>query len=257
MFFKHDKSPSKPVLGEISASSSPIDARDVRPKTPKRISENISSIAKAAVSGDTDRLITQLQNELKIKESMIASMSNKIERLEDETRNLPFNNVLKRQHPISTVTHQINDKGAVAHAKIGTRGSIMTENVLQAIAEAITTKSPTQLIAEKFVHVFQNPLEVENMSYMQSSKFSTDLMTLCMDLEIMLESEPRCLFLQSPVRPCAIFCDASSIIRALYIITSSISLSPLHISLAGHETVSRIFNIHLTCTIILTSRTVI
>ena len=37
------------------------------------------------------------------------------------------------------------------------------------------------------------------MSYLQSSKFSSDLITLCITLETLLEDELRCLLLQSPV----------------------------------------------------------
>ena len=53
------------------------------------------------------------------------------------------------------------------------------------------------IYTEKFIQIFQNP--VEYMSYLQSSKFSSDLITLCITLETLLEEELRCLLLQSPV----------------------------------------------------------
>ena len=72
---------------------------------------------------------------------------------------------------------------------------MLTENILKATSEPI--KSEIQIVAVKFLQVFQNPSE--HMSYLQSAKFATDLINVCMDLETVLEAEPRCKFLQSPV----------------------------------------------------------
>lgn len=148
-------------------------------------------------TSEKDRLINQLRHDLQIKESVISSLGNKIERIEDELRNHKSigEDINKRHHPISTVTHVIQDKGVVSQARVGTRGSVMTENILQTIQDV--EKTEAHFIAEKFVKVFSNP--VEHMSYLQSSKFSSDLITLCMELETVLENEPRCLFMQSPV----------------------------------------------------------
>ena len=141
--------------------------------------------------------IKMLKQELQLKESVINSLGNKIERIEDELRHKTpgSEDITKRHHPISTITHVVQDKGVVSQARVGTRGSVMTENILQTIPEI--EKTEAQFIAEKFVKVFSNP--VEHMAYLQSSKFSSDLITLCMELETVLENEPRCLFLQSPV----------------------------------------------------------
>jgi len=137
-----------------------------------------------------------LRQELQLKESVISSLGNKIERIEDELRNKKSSeDITKRHHPIATVTHVIQDKGVVSQARVGTRGSVMTENILQTIPEV--EKTEAHLIAEKIVKVFSNP--VEHMAYLQSSRFSSDLITLCMELETVLENEPRCLFMQSPV----------------------------------------------------------
>ena len=89
----------------------------------------------------------------------------------------------------------IQEKGKIVQTKMGTRGSVETEHLLQAMTDPVKTEA--QNIALKFIQVFQNP--VEHMSYLESTKFSNDLMTVCMELETILENEPRCLFMQSPV----------------------------------------------------------
>jgi hypothetical protein len=93
------------------------------------------------------------------------------------------------------VSHIIQEKGKVVQSKVGTRGSILTANILEAIPEP--TKSDAQTIAQRFVQVFQSP--VEHIDYLQSKQFGTDLIAVCESIEAMLEDEPRCIFMQSPV----------------------------------------------------------
>lgn len=156
---------------------------------------------------DRDNLIQQLQNELLLKDSMINALSSKVARLEDEAGNVtPMDqescgeahgkHVMKRSHPLSTVTHIVANEGKVTKSKVGTRGSILTTNILEALPDQ--NKSDVESIAEKFIDVFQNP--IENMMYMQSAEFAQDLMKVCLAVEEMLESESRCIFMQSPVR---------------------------------------------------------
>jgi diadenosine tetraphosphatase ApaH/serine/threonine PP2A family protein phosphatase len=160
---------------------------------------------------EKDSLIQQLQNELLLKESMINALSSKVARLEDESGVAPMDEedesnpnatataasaqVMKRSHPLSCVTHIVGTEGKVTKAKVGTRGSILTTNILEAMPDE--TKSDAQGLAEKFVEVFQNP--VEYMTYLQSAEFAHDLMKVCLAVEEMLEAESRCIFMQSPV----------------------------------------------------------
>ena len=52
-------------------------------------------------------------------------------------------------------------------------------------------------MAERFLKVFQNPDEF--IHYLSSEEFADDLALVCASVCNILESEPRCSFLQSPV----------------------------------------------------------
>jgi hypothetical protein len=74
-----------------------------RSKMSRRLSEETSfPTLPEKERTEVENLIGQLQNELKIKESVIASLENRIDRLDDES------SVVKRHHPISTVTHMVS-----------------------------------------------------------------------------------------------------------------------------------------------------
>ncbi len=141
------------------------------------------------------KIIDQLHNEAKIKDAAIAALTAKVDRLEDEKRSAEFSSGVKRRyHPISTISNVINDNGR-QRVKVGTRGSILTTNILQALN--VPKKSPADIIAEKFVKVFQNP--VDHITYLSSSTFATDLIQVCNAVSEIMEAQPRCLFMQSPV----------------------------------------------------------
>lgn len=139
--------------------------------------------------------VESLQNELRIKDAAIAALSAKVDRLEDDKRLKDLEGMVKRRHrPVATVSHLINDNGR-QKVKMGTRGSMLTQNILEAMNEP--SRSPAQGIAEKFVQAFQDP--VKFISYLQSEAFAHDLMTACRAVTEVFEQSPRCVFLQSPV----------------------------------------------------------
>lgn len=72
------------------------------------------------------------------------------------------------------MSNLINDNGR-QKVKVGTRGSLLTHNILEALTEA--KKTEIQNIADKFLKVFQNP--VNYLSYLQSDAFATELMQVC------------------------------------------------------------------------------
>ena len=143
--------------------------------------------------------VAQLKNELKMKEAMITTLSSKVASLEDDAKNnnrpKEGNHIVKRLHPVSSKSFIISDKGT-DESKIGTRGSLLTNNILEAL-EPENHKTRAQNIAEKFVKVFQSP--VEHLDYLQSKEFASDLMEVTHTVCRLLEDEPRCLFMQSPV----------------------------------------------------------
>jgi hypothetical protein len=157
------------------------------PRTGKRSS---------AKSKESDsHIIETLQNELKIKDAAIAALSAKVERLEDEKRLNELESMVKRRHkPVATVAHLINDDGR-QKVRMGTRGSILTQNILQSVDEP--KKTHIQVLAEKFLQVFHDP--VKYITYLQSPKFAEELMEVCRAAGEVFEQQPRVVFLQSPV----------------------------------------------------------
>lgn len=136
-----------------------------------------------------------LKNEIKFKDAAITALTAKVLRLEDEIRSANFSKGIKKKaHPISAVSNIINDNGR-QRVKVGTRGSLCTQNILEAINEPVKTQA--HFLAEKFVNIFQNPLDY--IHYLQSSQFATELISVCNAVIELLEEEPRVLFMQSPV----------------------------------------------------------
>lgn len=95
---------------------------------------------------------------------------------------------------VSNYSNIISDGGR-KKVKVGTRGSVLTQSVLEAQADPVKTEAQT--VAEKFLKVFQNP--VNHIAYLQSKEFARDLVMVCNAVGEIFESEPRCVFLQSPV----------------------------------------------------------
>ena len=96
-------------------------------------------------------IIASLMEELKRKDDLIAEM-------QGETGD---SSVQKRNHRLSQLrTHIIHDEGrlgGIGGVKIGRSGSILTQNVLEAMDDP--TKTGPQVLAESLIKVFQNPTE--------------------------------------------------------------------------------------------------
>jgi Calcineurin-like phosphoesterase len=114
--------------------------------------------------------------------------------LSDESVSLSSEDVMRRRHDIQAISHVITDKGR-AQQKMGTRGSVCTANVLEALPDIKRTRE--QLLGERFLRVFQNPTEF--IGYLSSEEFGNDLAIVCQAVGEIFENEPRCVFLQSPV----------------------------------------------------------
>ena len=145
--------------------------------------------------GSEAKQIEALQRELQIKTAALNALSAKVDRLEDGSTAGDLSSVVRRRHhPVVAESNIIGDKGR-QRVKMGTRGSITTQNILEASGEA--QKTPTQQIAERFLKMFQDPTNY--ISYLQSKSFATDLVQVCQAVSEILEQQSRCLFLQSPV----------------------------------------------------------
>lgn len=135
----------------------------------------------------------KLLSEIKLKDSEINSLQSKVIRLQDEltilkhhgSSNISNNNIddvknnsniTKRSHYVSGKSHIIFEDHCEEES-IGTRGSILTKNVLEEIPDVI--KSETELLAQKFIQVFKNP--VDYIPYLKSDTFANDLIKVCQE----------------------------------------------------------------------------
>lgn len=181
----------------IFGSSTPPKSRDgvinsnvnMAPRSGKKAS------SKKVAEAPDNATVEALTNELKIKDAAIAALSAKVDRLEDEKRLQDLESMVQRRHrPIATVSHLIDDNGR-QRVKMGTRGSLLTQNILEAITEP--KRNPHQGVAEKFLSMFQDP--VKYISYLQSENFAQELIQMSKAVSDIFEDQPRCIFLQSPV----------------------------------------------------------
>ena len=143
---------------------------------------------------DKNAIIMSLHNELVQKDAQIDALTAKVETLEAEIARTA-SAIMKRTHPLNKTTNIITDEGTVTQKMVASRGSIATSNMLRALPEAPV--SETMKLAQKFHDCFQCP--VNYIDYLQSKEFANELIDICDAMCELLEEEPRCHFLQSPV----------------------------------------------------------
>ena len=199
--------PSSPYLKSPTAHVNMTPRSTNRPGS-RGHTAAISSLQSPGAEDSPQQLISSLQNEMYVKDSIIASLQSRVAHLEDESRmkktggkapivreSVGGGVITHRQNAIPlNGSHIISDKGRTT-TKIGTRESLLTSKILEAMPEPVKTKE--QLLAEKFISVFQHPLD--NIAYLQSAVFASDLIMVCEAVEELLEDEPRVVFMQSPV----------------------------------------------------------
>jgi hypothetical protein len=138
---------------------------------------------------EQNSLIQQLQNEISFKNQKIQELQSQLELL-----SLSPSLILQRKHQFLNETYLITDEGQ-ERAPMATRGSMLTSNILRALPEQKST--PMTKLAQGFLEAFKNPLQ--HLTYLKSNEFANDLIELCYHVCDLLEEEPRCHFLQSPV----------------------------------------------------------
>lgn len=195
-------SPSSPQKSPASPFSQHVNMTPRRSKTQqgKPGSSNISDVSESKKNS------LQLQNDIKVKDSVIAALQLRISRLEDEAsmksqqrhqnnNDTEENAITKRKHPISAVSHVITDKGRSV-VQLGTqRGSVLTKSILEEMSDP--RMSPAEQIASKFLEIFKSPTDY--LPYLQSAAFAYDITMVCNAVSDIFETESRCLFMQSPV----------------------------------------------------------
>ncbi len=220
--------------GGVSTPERPPSQGDQRAQSPtNNVNMARGSTSKKSKSGAPLKELTpeqvmveSLQNELKIRDAAIAALSAKVDRLEDEKRLNELESMVKRRHrPVATVSNLINDEGR-QRVRMGTRGSVLTQNILEAISEP--RKSQTQLIAEKFLNVFHDPIKY--LTYLQSENFAKELIQVCKAVSDSFENQARVIFLQSP---CYVFGDIHGNLEDLHFFADNIWKLGMDLA-AGH-----------------------
>lgn len=134
-----------------------------------------------------------------------------------------------RKHELAPIQHVISDKGRET-VKLGTRGSISTANVLQALegGSGVNDSSEGHDIAKKFLKIFQNP--VDHATYLQSPDFASDVVALSEEVRTIFEEEDRCINLPSP---CYVFGDIHGNLEDLHFFADNVWKLGMDLT-AGH-----------------------
>jgi diadenosine tetraphosphatase ApaH/serine/threonine PP2A family protein phosphatase len=210
------KSSSNKENNKLASDSMYVNGHVNMSRNSKVSKDKLKKAPSAPYSADLESTkIENLQNDLLVKDSMIQALTNRIAQMEDAIHNetitavdKPTGNrqqsigggiVNQRRHVMPTEQHIVGNEGVI-NKKLGTRESMLTNKILDSIEKA--EKTPGQIIAEKFKDVCQH--SSEHVQYLNSSQFAKDLMTVCAEIETVLEQEPRVIFLQSP---CYVFGD--------------------------------------------------
>jgi hypothetical protein len=187
--------------------------------SPNRTTRGSGSAKKPAFSeAEFNRqaaLIEKLQADIAKKDAQLASMGGS-----------NVEGTVFRKHELAPIQHVISDKGRET-VKLGTRGSISTANVLQAL-EGGSENSEGHDIAKKFIKIFQNP--VDYASYLQSPDFASDVVALCEEVRVIFEAEDRCIDLPSP---CYVFGDIHGNLEDLHFFADNVWKLGMDLT-AGH-----------------------
>ena len=102
-------------------------------------------------------------------------------------------------------------------ARMGRNASIATSNALNALPEDDIGCKSTRAVVNRIMDMFKDP--AAHMAYLNSDSFARDLLKLNISVKAVLESEPRCVFLQSP---CYVFGDIHGNLEDLHFFSDNI-----------------------------------
>eukprot|EP00611_Tribonema_gayanum_P002767 TRINITY_DN1209_c0_g1_i4.p1 TRINITY_DN1209_c0_g1~~TRINITY_DN1209_c0_g1_i4.p1 ORF type:complete len:193 (+),score=61.05 TRINITY_DN1209_c0_g1_i4:213-791(+) len=138
----------------------------------------------------TPEMVRELEGVLSEKDVAVSALNHEVQRLTDEVQT-QFKES-KRAHPLEPVIHMIDDMGTRA-ANMGRHASVATSAALN----ALPGPRKRDELAQKIISMFKHPEHYTD--YLASERFARDMQRLCKRVSPMLEAEPRCVFLQSPV----------------------------------------------------------
>jgi hypothetical protein len=176
---------------KIFSSKSPEEIYRMHCKVP----EDVGGLTVTADS-DMMNLIQQLKAERDDKDRLINELSHQVELLSQPSKHQPVS--VHRKHVFNTETYLISDNssgGDNERAPLATRGSLLTTKILRSLPDLLP--NPTRPLVDRLLCRIKRPLD--NINYLQSLEFGSDLIQISLSLSLLLENELRCSYLESPV----------------------------------------------------------
>jgi hypothetical protein len=160
-----------------------------------------SSLAMSAQDTIQGRRLHQKEAEIAQLQNRVSSLSSQ---LASALQNVDSTNQKRRHHPLSPHAMNVrevrtsNNKRTLLtqREKLGRTASIATQRVLDATSATSEDRHPSQPYVQRILDMFQRPSAY--MDYLSSELFAKDLIKICSKLRVVLEREPRVVFLQSP-----------------------------------------------------------
>ncbi|CAM9679230.1 unnamed protein product [Chrysoparadoxa australica] len=153
------------------------------------------SDASAAAGPSDAELVRELEAVLHEKDAAVSALQTEIKRLTNDLGSQV--GIIKRLHPIEPVIHLVDGNGtkqAPSHLLIPRFLSVSSHSHTYALPGPAKKRDE---LSQKMLRMFKSPEKYAD--YLCSKSFAHDLMAICERVAPILESEPRCVFLQSPV----------------------------------------------------------
>lgn len=174
----------------------------------RRSRESTTSSILQITDKQTKSLLRERDAQITSLEKEVIALKNKIANLSTEpsavAASMGSNRKQRQLTPYGTMVRVSTSKCSAKRrqllaerARMGRNASLATAQVLNALPdENDPLSSSKQLLIDRIVAMFTSPNE--HVGYLKSHDFAKDLLKLNKKVRVLLEDEPRCVFLQSP-----------------------------------------------------------
>eukprot|EP01082_Thalassiosira_pseudonana_P008538 g7524.t1 g7524 contig24:823767-825814(+) len=174
----------------------------------RRSRESTTSSILQITDKQTKSLLRERDAQITSLEKEVIALKNKIANLSTEpsavAASMGSNRKQRQLTPYGTMVRVSTSKCSAKRrqllaerARMGRNASLATAQVLNALPdENDPLSSSKQLLIDRIVAMFTSPNE--HVDYLKSHDFAKDLLKLNKKVRVLLEDEPRCVFLQSP-----------------------------------------------------------
>jgi len=124
------------------------------------------------------------------KDAAISALQQEIHRLSNDLQ--ANTKVAQRTHPLQPIIHVVEEGGNTSVNRMGRHASVATSSALSKMPAHRTDE-----LTPRMISMFKSPLDY--VDYLKSPRFARDVLRLAKRACPILENEPRCIFIQSPV----------------------------------------------------------